>query len=97
MTMPNVMEMIAQLGPGPGPGPGPGTGPGHGPGPSPYPPHPSHHASGNGGDFPGAGKQKQPDPAEWVGKSVAGRTCFWNIEMTQRDVLFFSSIQTYFV
>uniref|UniRef100_A0A673CQ78 Zinc finger MIZ domain-containing protein 1-like n=1 Tax=Sphaeramia orbicularis TaxID=375764 RepID=A0A673CQ78_9TELE len=31
MTMPNVMEMIAQLGPGPGPGHGPG------PGPSPYP------------------------------------------------------------
>ncbi|CAF98642.1 unnamed protein product, partial [Tetraodon nigroviridis] len=29
MTMPNVMEMIAQL--GPGPGPGPGSGPGHGP------------------------------------------------------------------
>ncbi|XP_030297918.1 zinc finger MIZ domain-containing protein 1a isoform X3 [Sparus aurata] len=51
MTMPNVMEMIAQLGPGPGPGPGPG----HGPGPSPYPPHPGQHGSGNGGDYPGAG------------------------------------------
>uniref|UniRef100_A0A3Q3E3U9 Zinc finger, MIZ-type containing 1a n=1 Tax=Labrus bergylta TaxID=56723 RepID=A0A3Q3E3U9_9LABR len=37
MTMPNVMEMIAQLGPGP------------------YPPHPGQHASGNGGDYPGAG------------------------------------------
>uniref|UniRef100_A0A671XWX1 Zinc finger, MIZ-type containing 1a n=1 Tax=Sparus aurata TaxID=8175 RepID=A0A671XWX1_SPAAU len=49
MTMPNVMEMIAQLGPGPGPGPGPG----HGPGPSPYPPHPGQHGSGNGGDYPG--------------------------------------------
>uniref|UniRef100_A0A8C9XU88 Zinc finger, MIZ-type containing 1a n=1 Tax=Sander lucioperca TaxID=283035 RepID=A0A8C9XU88_SANLU len=35
MTMPNVMEMIAQLGPGPGPGPILG--------PSPYPPHPSQH------------------------------------------------------
>lgn len=57
MTMPNVMEMIAQLGPGPGPGPGPGHG--HGPGPSPYPPHPGQHASGNGGDYPGAGKEKQ--------------------------------------
>uniref|UniRef100_A0A3Q3WFL9 SP-RING-type domain-containing protein n=1 Tax=Mola mola TaxID=94237 RepID=A0A3Q3WFL9_MOLML len=42
MTMPNVMEMIAQL----GPGPGPGSGPGHGPGPSPYPPHHGQHASG---------------------------------------------------
>uniref|UniRef100_A0A8C5HFJ7 Zinc finger MIZ domain-containing protein 1-like n=1 Tax=Gouania willdenowi TaxID=441366 RepID=A0A8C5HFJ7_GOUWI len=31
MTMPNVMEMIAQLGPGPGPGP------------SPFLPHPGHH------------------------------------------------------
>uniref|UniRef100_A0A7N6BY41 SP-RING-type domain-containing protein n=1 Tax=Anabas testudineus TaxID=64144 RepID=A0A7N6BY41_ANATE len=41
MTMPNVMEMIAQLGPGPGP--------------IPYPPHPGQHASGNGGDYPGAG------------------------------------------
>lgn len=59
MTMPNVMEMIAQLGPGPGPGPGPGSGHGHGPGPSPYPPHPGQHASGNGGDYPGAGKQKK--------------------------------------
>lgn len=48
MTMPNVMEMIAQL----GPGPGPGAGPGPGPGPSPYPPHPSQHS---GGDYPGAG------------------------------------------
>uniref|UniRef100_A0A665WAZ8 Zinc finger MIZ domain-containing protein 1-like n=1 Tax=Echeneis naucrates TaxID=173247 RepID=A0A665WAZ8_ECHNA len=49
MTMPNVMEMIAQL----GPGPGPGTGPGPGPGPSPYPPHPgnSYHSQGNF-DFP---------------------------------------------
>uniref|UniRef100_A0A673CSK7 Zinc finger MIZ domain-containing protein 1-like n=1 Tax=Sphaeramia orbicularis TaxID=375764 RepID=A0A673CSK7_9TELE len=50
MTMPNVMEMIAQLGPGPGPGHGPG------PGPSPYPPHPgqhgnSYHGQGNF-DFP---------------------------------------------
>uniref|UniRef100_A0A673CQ39 Zinc finger MIZ domain-containing protein 1-like n=1 Tax=Sphaeramia orbicularis TaxID=375764 RepID=A0A673CQ39_9TELE len=45
MTMPNVMEMIAQLGPGPGPGHGPG------PGPSPYPPHPGQHGSGNGGDL----------------------------------------------
>lgn len=53
MTMPNVMEMIAQLGPGPGPGPGPVLGP------SPYPPHPSQHPSGNGGDYPGAGKEKQ--------------------------------------
>uniref|UniRef100_A0A672H5B3 Zinc finger, MIZ-type containing 1a n=1 Tax=Salarias fasciatus TaxID=181472 RepID=A0A672H5B3_SALFA len=53
MTMPNVMEMIAQLGPGPGPGSGPGPGPG--PGPSPYPPHPGQHPSGNGGDYPGAG------------------------------------------
>ncbi|XP_070696895.1 zinc finger MIZ domain-containing protein 1a isoform X2 [Pempheris klunzingeri] len=51
MTMPNVMEMIAQL----GPGPGPGSGPGPGPGPSPYPPHLGQHASGNGGDYPGAG------------------------------------------
>ncbi|XP_041804157.1 zinc finger MIZ domain-containing protein 1a isoform X1 [Chelmon rostratus] len=51
MTMPNVMEMIAQLGPGPVPGPGPG----HGPGPSPYPQHPGQHGSGNGGDYPGAG------------------------------------------
>ncbi|XP_077960589.1 zinc finger MIZ domain-containing protein 1a isoform X6 [Gasterosteus aculeatus] len=49
MTMPNVMEMIAQLGPGTGPGPGPLLGP------SPYPPHPSQHPSGNGGDYPGAG------------------------------------------
>uniref|UniRef100_A0A3P9LUV2 Zinc finger MIZ domain-containing protein 1 n=1 Tax=Oryzias latipes TaxID=8090 RepID=A0A3P9LUV2_ORYLA len=47
MTMPNVMEMIAQLGPGPGSGPGPG--------PSPYPPHPGQHSSGNGGDYPAAG------------------------------------------
>lgn len=46
MTMPNVMEMIAQLGPGPGP---------HGPGPSPYTPHPGQHVSGNGGDYPGGG------------------------------------------
>uniref|UniRef100_A0A3P9HQ87 Zinc finger, MIZ-type containing 1a n=1 Tax=Oryzias latipes TaxID=8090 RepID=A0A3P9HQ87_ORYLA len=46
MTMPNVMEMIAQLGPGPGSGPGPG--------PSPYPPHPGQHSSGNGGDYPAA-------------------------------------------
>uniref|UniRef100_A0AAX7UCW5 SP-RING-type domain-containing protein n=1 Tax=Astatotilapia calliptera TaxID=8154 RepID=A0AAX7UCW5_ASTCA len=53
MTMPNVMEMIAQLGPGPGPGSGPG------PGPSPYPPHPGQHVSGNGGDYPGAGNEKQ--------------------------------------
>lgn len=52
MTMPNVMEMIAQLGPGTGPGPGPLLGP------SPYPPHPSQHPSGNGGDYPGAGKGK---------------------------------------
>ncbi|KAM9366043.1 zinc finger MIZ domain-containing protein 1a isoform 3-T3 [Pholidichthys leucotaenia] len=51
MTMPNVMDMIAQLGPGPAPGPGPGPGPG----PSPYPPHSGQHASGNGGDYPGAG------------------------------------------
>ncbi|XP_028325198.1 zinc finger MIZ domain-containing protein 1a isoform X2 [Gouania willdenowi] len=43
MTMPNVMEMIAQLGPGPGPGP------------SPFLPHPGHHTSGNGGEYPGAG------------------------------------------
>uniref|UniRef100_A0A3Q3NGC9 Zinc finger, MIZ-type containing 1a n=1 Tax=Mastacembelus armatus TaxID=205130 RepID=A0A3Q3NGC9_9TELE len=49
MTMPNVMEMIAQLGPGSGPGHGPGAGP------SPYPPHPGQHASGNGADYPGAG------------------------------------------
>lgn len=67
MTMPNVMEMIAQLGPGPGPGPGsgpgpvpgPGSGHGHGPGPSPYPPHPGQHPGGNGGDYPGAGKEEQ--------------------------------------
>uniref|UniRef100_A0A3Q3QB08 SP-RING-type domain-containing protein n=1 Tax=Monopterus albus TaxID=43700 RepID=A0A3Q3QB08_MONAL len=39
MTMPNVMEMIAQLGPGPGPGPV------SGPGLSPYPPHPGQHVS----------------------------------------------------
>uniref|UniRef100_A0A665WAY8 Zinc finger MIZ domain-containing protein 1-like n=1 Tax=Echeneis naucrates TaxID=173247 RepID=A0A665WAY8_ECHNA len=58
MTMPNVMEMIAQL----GPGPGPGTGPGPGPGPSPYPPHPGQHTSGNG-DYPGAGKKKKPEPS----------------------------------
>nr|XP_057915183.1 zinc finger MIZ domain-containing protein 1-like isoform X4 [Doryrhamphus excisus]XP_057915185.1 zinc finger MIZ domain-containing protein 1-like isoform X4 [Doryrhamphus excisus] len=51
MTMPNVMEMIAQLGPGPGPGPGHGPGPG----PSPYPPHPGQHGSGNGGDYPVTG------------------------------------------
>ncbi|XP_061546029.1 zinc finger MIZ domain-containing protein 1a isoform X3 [Phycodurus eques] len=52
MTMPNVMEMIAQL----GPGSGPGAGHGPGPGPGPYPPHhPGQHASGNGGDYPGAG------------------------------------------
>lgn len=56
MTMPNVMEMIAQLGPGPGPG---GPGPGPGPGPSPYPPHPGQHGSGNGGDYPGVGNKKQ--------------------------------------
>ncbi|XP_056291294.1 zinc finger MIZ domain-containing protein 1a isoform X3 [Pseudoliparis swirei] len=49
MTMPNVMEMIAQLGPGTGPGPGAVLGP------SPYPPHPSQHPSGNGGDYPGIG------------------------------------------
>ncbi|KAM8852836.1 zinc finger MIZ domain-containing protein 1a isoform 4-T4 [Synchiropus picturatus] len=47
MTMPNVMEMIAQLGPGPGPGSGPG--------PTPYPNNPGQHASGNGGDYPGSG------------------------------------------
>uniref|UniRef100_A0A8C5HI00 Zinc finger MIZ domain-containing protein 1-like n=1 Tax=Gouania willdenowi TaxID=441366 RepID=A0A8C5HI00_GOUWI len=47
MTMPNVMEMIAQLGPGPGPGP------------SPFLPHPGHHTSGNGGEYPGAGDGKQ--------------------------------------
>ncbi|XP_076599230.1 zinc finger MIZ domain-containing protein 1a isoform X3 [Chaetodon auriga] len=51
MTMPNVMEMIAQL----GPGPVPGHGPGHGPGPSPYPQHPGQHGGGNGGDYSGAG------------------------------------------
>uniref|UniRef100_A0A3Q3SW63 Zinc finger, MIZ-type containing 1a n=1 Tax=Mastacembelus armatus TaxID=205130 RepID=A0A3Q3SW63_9TELE len=51
MTMPNVMEMIAQLGPGSGPGHGPGAGP------SPYPPHPGQHASGNGADYPGAGNK----------------------------------------
>ncbi|XP_047191232.1 zinc finger MIZ domain-containing protein 1a isoform X3 [Scophthalmus maximus] len=51
MTMPNVLDMIAQL--GPGPGPGPGHGPGHGP--SPYPPQHGQHTSGNGGDYPGAG------------------------------------------
>ncbi|XP_055018344.1 zinc finger MIZ domain-containing protein 1a isoform X3 [Boleophthalmus pectinirostris] len=45
MTMPNVMDMIAQLGPGPGPG---------AQGPSPYP-HPGQHGSGNGGDYPGPG------------------------------------------
>ncbi|XP_072293314.1 zinc finger MIZ domain-containing protein 1a isoform X6 [Eucyclogobius newberryi] len=45
MTMPNVMDMIAQLGPGPGPGVQ---------GPSPYPPHPGQHGSGNGGDYPGS-------------------------------------------
>ncbi|CAL9687528.1 unnamed protein product [Knipowitschia caucasica] len=45
MTMPNVLDMIAQLGPGPGPG---------GQGPSPYPPHPGQHGSGNG-DYPGPG------------------------------------------
>lgn len=56
MTMPNVMEMIAQLGPGPGHGPGPGQGPG--PGPSSYPHHPGQHPSGNG-DYPGAGIKKQ--------------------------------------
>uniref|UniRef100_A0A8C6VVI0 Zinc finger, MIZ-type containing 1a n=1 Tax=Nothobranchius furzeri TaxID=105023 RepID=A0A8C6VVI0_NOTFU len=39
MTMPNVMDMIAQLGPGP----------------SPYHPHPGQHPSGNGGDYPGTG------------------------------------------
>uniref|UniRef100_A0A3B5M2S6 Zinc finger, MIZ-type containing 1a n=1 Tax=Xiphophorus couchianus TaxID=32473 RepID=A0A3B5M2S6_9TELE len=50
MTMPNVMEMIAQLGPGPGHGPGQGPGPG----PSSYPHHPGQHPSGNG-DYPGAG------------------------------------------
>lgn len=55
MTMPNVMEMIAQL----GPGPGPASGPGPGPGPIPYPPHPGQHASGNGGDYPGAGNKEQ--------------------------------------
>lgn len=53
MTMPNVMDMIAQLGPGPGHGPGPG--PGQGPGPSSYPHHPGQHPGGNGGDYPGAG------------------------------------------
>lgn len=58
MTMPNVMEMIAQLGPGPGPGPGPG----HGPGPSPYPSHPGQHGSGNGGDYPGPGKYNENTP-----------------------------------
>lgn len=58
MTMPNVMEMIAQLGPGSGPGPGPGSGPGSGPGPSPYHPHPGQHPSGNGGEYPGAGSKK---------------------------------------
>uniref|UniRef100_A0A8D3BGM9 Zinc finger, MIZ-type containing 1a n=1 Tax=Scophthalmus maximus TaxID=52904 RepID=A0A8D3BGM9_SCOMX len=40
MTMPNVLDMIAQL--GPGPGPGPGHGPGHGN---------SYHSQGNF-DFP---------------------------------------------
>uniref|UniRef100_A0A673CQ96 Zinc finger MIZ domain-containing protein 1-like n=1 Tax=Sphaeramia orbicularis TaxID=375764 RepID=A0A673CQ96_9TELE len=40
MTMPNVMEMIAQLGPGPGPGHGPGPGPSN-----------SYHGQGNF-DFP---------------------------------------------
>ncbi|MEQ2214775.1 hypothetical protein XENOCAPTIV_019597 [Xenoophorus captivus] len=55
MTMPNVMEMIAQLGPGPGHGPGPGPGPG----PSSYPPHPGQHPGGNGGDYHGAGEKKQ--------------------------------------
>lgn len=58
MTMPNVMEMIAQLGPGSGPGPGPGPGPGSGPGPSPYHPHSGQHPSGNGGEYPGAGNKK---------------------------------------
>jgi len=56
MTMPNVMEMIAQLGPGTGPGPGSVLGP------SPYPPHPSQHPSGNGGDYPGIGKENPPGP-----------------------------------
>ncbi|KAM6956700.1 zinc finger MIZ domain-containing protein 1a isoform 2-T2 [Aplochiton taeniatus] len=49
MTMPNVMEMIAQLGPGPGHSHGPG------PGPSPYPPHPAQHPGANGGDYQGPG------------------------------------------
>lgn len=71
MTMPNVMEMIAQLGPGPGPGPGPG----HGPGPSPYPPHPGQHGSGNGGDYPGAGKEKQPGSC-CVDTFVGKASCF---------------------
>ncbi|XP_062319394.1 zinc finger MIZ domain-containing protein 1a isoform X4 [Osmerus eperlanus] len=39
MTMPNVMEMIAQLGPGP----------------APYPPHPAQLGGGNGGEYPGPG------------------------------------------
>lgn len=67
MTMPNVMEMIAQLGPGPGPGPGSG----HGPGPSPYSLHPSQHASGNGGDYPGAGKEKQSrEPSDHLNNTI---------------------------
>uniref|UniRef100_A0A7N8WSF5 Zinc finger, MIZ-type containing 1a n=1 Tax=Mastacembelus armatus TaxID=205130 RepID=A0A7N8WSF5_9TELE len=64
MTMPNVMEMIAQLGPGSGPGHGPGAGP------SPYPPHPGQHASGNGADYPGAGNKKQP--VSFFGGGVGG-------------------------
>uniref|UniRef100_A0A7N6AMX3 SP-RING-type domain-containing protein n=1 Tax=Anabas testudineus TaxID=64144 RepID=A0A7N6AMX3_ANATE len=63
MTMPNVMEMIAQL----GPGPGPASGPGPGPGPIPYPPHPGQHASGNGGDYPGQSLHASPHPGSQTG------------------------------
>lgn len=83
MTMPNVMEMIAQLGPGPGTAPGPGPGPG----PSPYPPHPGQHSSGNGGDYPGAGKKKDPTVQinNWIITSFVGKlSCFAFYSRTTR-------------
>uniref|UniRef100_A0A8C4ELT1 Zinc finger, MIZ-type containing 1a n=1 Tax=Dicentrarchus labrax TaxID=13489 RepID=A0A8C4ELT1_DICLA len=54
MTMPNVMDMIAQLGPGPGPGSGPGHGAGN-----------SYHSQGNF-DFPHGNPSGGPPMSDFI-------------------------------
>uniref|UniRef100_A0A3B3V1N4 Zinc finger, MIZ-type containing 1a n=1 Tax=Poecilia latipinna TaxID=48699 RepID=A0A3B3V1N4_9TELE len=71
MTMPNVMDMIAQLGPGPGHGPGPGQGPGGQSAQSSQPPRQSqpHHPHGDLSFNPSSdtqmaqGAQDMPEPS----------------------------------